>query len=790
VTTPGYLQDAAGIDRVLAACGGGRVLHLGEGASAAAADWRRRGVLADSSPWPGVDALSTGERLPWPDRAFDLVCAYGVLDGVAHARWTAGFDELLRVSRGAVLLTASGGSREDWESACLSRACRRHRLHQMIVPYEGLDWTPAPYGLLFERLPDDITTGEGRGDLAAARDLHMDMLREAGRRADAHVARYMFARQFIRPGDRVLDAACGLGYGSAVLAASTLADHVTGIDIDPWAVAYARDHYGRGSSRLTFEALDLATLDAMPAGSVEAVVSFETLEHVADPDALLASFRRLLTPAGRLVCSVPNAWLNEDGVDPNPHHLQIFDRERLERDCRRHFAIEHVYGQTAGGGMKYNEATRALWRSEQADDRAEWWLLVGMTDPAGAGDVPATATAPATARGFLTHPEDDRTHVLAFDRDYDCPALVRAMVTIGLRTESGELLDQIAGRTLDHAAPGSADEGAALCVTMYRTLAGHTPVTETTVARVHRYCDRVSEVPHVLRWQVSLRYAEGLWRLAEGRSDDAARAFEQCANTDVLAFSPLLATKTVGASLMRGWIALQQRDLDAATSWWSTGIAHAERALHQPWDEFLLSRRAPALFGLREATAIVELASRCAAGLHLLPHATDRPGVVASQLFLDWKVGEDEHATHAAESRRDRADRLTEGLRASLLFRMPELPPPADVRVAIFGTGAAGHQVIESLEARGIQVDCFVDNDAARVGQVIRHRPIVAPSSLRSVGVNVIAVASTPGRAAIFDQLTQMGYEFGRDFDCALQVAENARNLRAEGKGQKAEVRG
>jgi hypothetical protein len=219
-----------------------------------------------------------------------------VLDGVAHTRWTAGFDELLRVSRGAVLLTASGGSREDWESACLSRACRRHRLHQMIVPYEGLDWTSAPYGLLFERLPDDITTGEGRGDLAAARDLHMDMLREAGRRADAHVARYMFARQFIRPGDRVLDAACGLGYGSAVLAASTLADHVTGIDIDPWAVAYARDHYGRGSSRLTFDALDLATLDAMPAGSVEAVVSFETLEHVADPDALLASFRRLLTP--------------------------------------------------------------------------------------------------------------------------------------------------------------------------------------------------------------------------------------------------------------------------------------------------------------------------------------------------------------------------------------------------------------------------------------------------------------------------------------------------------------
>lgn len=781
MTTPGYLQDAAGIDRVLSACGGGRVLHVGEGARQTAVDWRRRGVLADASPWPGVDAFSIGERLPWADRAFDLVCAYGVFDGVAGARWAAGFDELLRVSRGAVLLTASGGSREDWESACLRRACRRHRLHQMIVPYEGLDWTPAPFGLLFERLPHDLTTGAGLGELARARDLHMDMLREAGRRADAHVARYMFARQFIRPGDRVLDAACGLGYGSAVLAASTLADHVTGIDIDPWAVAYARDHYGRGSSRLTFDALDLATLDAMPAGSVEAVVSFETLEHVADPDALLASFRRLLTPAGRLVCSVPNEWLDEHGVDPNPHHLQVFNRERLERACRQHFAIEHVYGQTAGGGMKYHEATRALWRSEQADDRAEWWLLVGMTDPADAGAVasPSITTSPTAARGFLTHPEDDRTHVLAFDRDYDCPALVRAMVTIGLRTESAELLDQIAGRTLDHAAPGSADEGAALCVTTYRALAGGTPVPEPTLARVQRYCDRASDVPHVIRWQVSLRYAEGLWRLAEGRSDDAARAFEQCANMDVLPFSPLLATKTVGAALMRGWIALQQRDLDAAHSWWTTGIAHAELALHQPWDQFLLSRRAPALFGLREAATVVELASRCAAGLHLLPHAADRPGVVAAQLLLDWKAGDQEFAGRVAESRRDRVDRLAAGLRASLLFRMPDLPPPADARVAIFGTGSAGHQVMESLEARGIQVDCFVDNDAARVGQVVKHRPVVAPSSLRSAGINVIAVASMPGRAAIFDQLTQMGYEFGRDFDCALPVAEKDSNLRA-----------
>ncbi len=47
----------------------------------------------------------------------------------------------------------------------------------------------------------------------------------------------------------------------------------------------------------------------------------------------------------------------------------------------------------------------------------------------------------------------------------------------------------------------------------------------------------------------------------------------------------------------------------------------------------MLDRERPALFGLREAAAIVDLASQCASGLALLDHARERPGIVAAQLF-------------------------------------------------------------------------------------------------------------------------------------------------------------
>jgi hypothetical protein len=245
-------------------------------------------------------------------------------------------------------------------------------------------------------------------------------------------------------------------------------------------------------------------------------------------------------------------------------------------------------------------------------------------------------------------------------------------------------------------------------------------------------------------------------------------ALEACATADALAFSPLLTTKTVAAAFLRGWLAAPAGDADTARTWFHTGIAGAERALHRPWDELLLGRLAPSLFGLREATLVVDLASRCAAALLLLPQLAERPGIFAAQVFdslaerargaqarSQQLEAELEAARAEVGALRSQADRIRADAQAALLLQ-----------VAIFGAGSGGRRALDALRLRGATIACVTDNDATRHGTMIEGVPIVPPASLPAQAIDLIAVASLPGRAAIFAQLEDLGYRAGLDFAC------------------------
>lgn len=111
-----------------------------------------------------------------------------------------------------------------------------------------------------------------------------------------HVSRYEFAREQLKPGSKVVDLACGVGYGSDLLASA--GHKVTGIDINREAIAYAAEHYAGNGARFV-----CASGDDLELKEFDAVVSFETIEHVRDPVALLRGFRKA---APRLIASVPN----------------------------------------------------------------------------------------------------------------------------------------------------------------------------------------------------------------------------------------------------------------------------------------------------------------------------------------------------------------------------------------------------------------------------------------------------------------------------------------------------
>lgn len=121
----------------------------------------------------------------------------------------------------------------------------------------------------------------------------------AGIRRD-HVARYEFAAKLLgKRKKRVVDLACGVGYGTALLAEA--GHEVIGIDRSAAAIDFGKLHYRH--RRAALHAGDVMEIAGYERGAFDAAVCFETIEHLADPLPMLRELRRV---AGILVASVPN----------------------------------------------------------------------------------------------------------------------------------------------------------------------------------------------------------------------------------------------------------------------------------------------------------------------------------------------------------------------------------------------------------------------------------------------------------------------------------------------------
>lgn len=137
----------------------------------------------------------------------------------------------------------------------------------------------------------------------------------------SHRQRYELAAGLLAEA-RVLDLCCGTGYGSAILAERAASVH--GVDIDAEAIAAARAAFGGPS--VTFTAEDaLAHLRGLTAGTVDAVVCFEGIEHVPDPAAVVFELARLRAAGARVILSIPNS---EGFEEDNPFHVTSFGHEQ------------------------------------------------------------------------------------------------------------------------------------------------------------------------------------------------------------------------------------------------------------------------------------------------------------------------------------------------------------------------------------------------------------------------------------------------------------------------------
>ena len=205
-------------------------------------------------------------------------------------------------------------------------------------------------------------------------------------------------------GQRVIDMACGEGYGSDVLARR--AASVVGVDANPEAHEHARLRYRRPNLR--FER-DLVEGFSEPC---DAVVFLQTIEHVQDADGVLEHFRSLIGLDGSAYISTPNVLtLAPAGAERsgNPWHVHEYRAAEFRTLLERHFGTVSLLGLHHARKLRLHEAVIRLgWDSVHPRLR--------LTRPFYARFIPAISV-----RDFALRPGDDAE----LDRALDFVAVCR-----------------------------------------------------------------------------------------------------------------------------------------------------------------------------------------------------------------------------------------------------------------------------------------------------------------------------------------------------------------------------
>lgn len=157
-----------------------------------------------------------------------------------------------------------------------------------------------------------------------------------------HVHRYKEAIKHIKASDRILDLACGNGYGSSLLANST-ENIVVGGDIDSNSIKECTSRFKR--KNLEFNQMDGTKIDYED-DYFDVVISFETIEHTKDYFNMLGEFKRVLKKDGLLILSTPNRLITSpNGIIINPFHTQEWSLIELTDVLNKIFINTNVYGQ-------------------------------------------------------------------------------------------------------------------------------------------------------------------------------------------------------------------------------------------------------------------------------------------------------------------------------------------------------------------------------------------------------------------------------------------------------------
>jgi SAM-dependent methyltransferase len=140
-----------------------------------------------------------------------------------------------------------------------------------------------------------------------------------------HKERYLWAASRLGANEIILDAGCGVGYGSKLLAQRVASVHA--IDISEEAVTYAKKYWPMPN--VTHAVEDACFFHVDGTRRYDAIVAFEVVEHLIEPRLFLLKAFDALKTGGRIFVSVPNERIIPHTVTLNPFHLKHYTLEEI-----------------------------------------------------------------------------------------------------------------------------------------------------------------------------------------------------------------------------------------------------------------------------------------------------------------------------------------------------------------------------------------------------------------------------------------------------------------------------
>lgn len=162
-----------------------------------------------------------------------------------------------------------------------------------------------------------------------------------------HLERYKFASQFVK-GKKVLDIACGVGYGSKLLAQMG-SQSVIGVDIEKDVITYAKKE-----SQIKNTSFKVGNITKYHQGKYDVIVCFETIEHVKNDKKAIKNLYNLLNSGGLLIISSPNRIITSLEANTiydkpaNKYHVReytINELVKLLRENGFNVSKNDIYGQ-------------------------------------------------------------------------------------------------------------------------------------------------------------------------------------------------------------------------------------------------------------------------------------------------------------------------------------------------------------------------------------------------------------------------------------------------------------